>query len=189
MKVVIINGSGGSGKDTIVELLRTYFFDDYKVYNISTIDETKLIARKMGWGGEKDEKGRQFLADLKDAWTRYNNGANETVLQEVIGCSFDETLYHKEFIVFVHCREPEAIEWFVAQLKNRDIDTCTAIVKRENIIEFFNEADKSVDNYNYDITVYNDGSLEDYENIVKRFIKDINNNMFFMNAIYDLENF
>ena len=175
MKVVIINGSGGSGKDTIVELLRTYFFDDYKIYNISTIDETKLIARQMGWDGEKDEKGRQFLADLKDAWTRYNNGANNAVLQEVIGYSFDETLYHKEFIVFVHCREPEAIEWFVTQLRNRDIDVCTTIVKRKNIVEFFNDADKLVDNYNYNITILNKGTLEELEKICKDFSEFIKN--------------
>lgn len=175
MKVIIINGSGGSGKDTIVELLRTYFFNDYMVYNISTVDEVKLIARKMGWDGEKDERGRQFLADLKNAWTIYNNGANETVLQEVIGHSFDETLHYKEFIVFVHCREPEAIEWFVECLNNRGIDVCTVIVKRQNITEFFNNADKGVDNYNYDITILNNGTLMELEKICKDFSEFIKN--------------
>lgn len=145
------------------------------VYNISTIDEIKLIARKMGWDGEKDEKGRQFLADLKNAWTNYNNGANERVLQEIIGYSSDETLYPKESIVFVHCREPEAIDWFVEHLNNRNIDVCTIIVKRQNITEFFNDADKNVNNYNYDITILNNSSLKELNKICENlsiFIKN-----------------
>ena len=81
MKVILINGSGGSGKDTVIELTRTYFWDKYLVINTSTVDKVKLIASHMGWDGEKDERGRQFLADLKNAWTNYNNGANEDVLE------------------------------------------------------------------------------------------------------------
>lgn len=175
MKVVIINGSGGSGKDTIVELFRTYVFNDYIVGNMSTIDKVKSIARTMGWKDEKDEEGRQFLADLKKAWTDYNNGANEEVLQNIINWEYDEQLLNKEVILFIHCREPEAIGWFVDQLKNRNIDVCTVIVKRENIIEFFNEADKSVDNYNYDITILNNNTLEELEKVCKDFSEIIVN--------------
>lgn len=167
MKVVIINGSGGSGKDTIVELLRTYFFDKYEIENISTIDKVKDIARQMGWNCEKDESGRQFLAALKDAWTCYNNGANQTVLDKVLKINIDEFRSPKEAIVFIHCREPEAIGWFVEKLVARNIDVCTMIVKREGIIKFFNEADKSVDNYNYDVTVLNNGTLEGLNRLCK----------------------
>lgn len=167
MKVIIINGSGGSGKDTVVELLRTYFFDKYEVENISTIDKIKDIARQMGWDEEKDENGRQFLANLKNAWTFYNNGANQDVLDKVINIGIEEFRNLKETIVFIHCREPEAIDWFVEKLTARKIDVCTMIVKREGIMQFFNEADKGVDNYNYDITVLNNGTLEMLERICK----------------------
>ena len=34
MKVVLINGSGGSGKDTTVKLLKPKLQDKYNIYNI-----------------------------------------------------------------------------------------------------------------------------------------------------------
>lgn len=169
MKVVIINGSGGSGKDTIVELTRTYFWDKHFVMNKSTIDDVKFIAHRMGWNGDKDEKGRQFLADLKDAWTKYNNGANEKVLQDIIAWDNDEKILNKEMIYFVHCREPEAIKWFVEKLKMRNIDVCTVFVERQGIVEFFNAADQKVSKYNYDITILNNGTIEELEKICKDF--------------------
>ena len=170
MKVIIINGSGGSWKDTIVELARTYFWNKYFLVNLSTIDRVKSIATQMGWDGEKDERGRQFLADLKNAWTNYNNGANETVLENILNWSNDEQILNKEVICFVHCREPEAIQWFVEKLKIRNINVCTVFVERQGIIEFFNSADQKVSEYNYDITILNNGTLEELEKICKDFV-------------------
>ena len=169
MKVILINGSGGSGKDTVVGLTRTYFLDKYFTMNTSTIDEVKLIASHMGWDGEKDEKGRQFLADLKNAWTNYNNGANETVLKYILDWGSDEQILNKEVLYFVHCREPEAIQWFVEKLKVRNIDVCTVFVERQGIVEFFNSADQKVSEYNYDITILNNGTLEELEKVCKDF--------------------
>lgn len=169
MKVILINGSGGSGKDTVIELTRTYFWDKYLVINTSTVDKVKLIASHMGWDGEKDERGRQFLADLKNAWTNYNNGANEDVLENILSWDSDENFANKEIIYFVHCREPEAIQWFVEKLKVRNINVCTVFVERQGIVEFFNSADQKVSEYNYDITILNNGTLEELEKVCKDF--------------------
>lgn len=169
MKVVIINGSGGSGKDTVVELSRTYFWNNHFPVNLSTIDRVKFIASQMGWDGEKDERGRQFLADLKNAWTNYNNGANEAVLENILNWNNDEQILNKEVICFVHCREPEAIQWFVEKLKVRNINVCTVFVKRQGIVEFFNSADQKVSEYDYDITILNNGTMEELEKICEDF--------------------
>ena len=58
---LVINGKGGVGKDTLCELARKH----YKVYNISSVDPIKAIARECGWDGRKDDKSRRFLSDLK----------------------------------------------------------------------------------------------------------------------------
>ena len=163
MKVILINGSGGSGKDTVVELTTTYLRDKYQVKNTSTIDEVKNIARTMGWDYNKDEKGRQFLADLKDAWTRYNNGANMKIYKDILEWEGYETILPKEIVLFVHVREPESIQWFIDNIANCGIPVCSLIVKRENITEFFNNADQNVEKFDYDITLINHGTLEDLE--------------------------
>lgn len=163
MKVILINGSGGSGKDTVVELVTTYLRDKYLVKNTSTIDEVKNLARLMGWVGEKDEKGRQFLADLKDAWTKYNNGANVKIYKDILEWNGYEDLFPKEIILFVHVREPESIQWFLDMVSAHKIKICSLIVKRENITEFFNDADQNVTKFDYNITLINQGTLEDLE--------------------------
>ena len=69
MKIIVINGTGGAGKDTFVDVLKSKsYVKDYFIYNYSTIDRIKTIAEQCGWDGKKDEKGRQLLSDLKDAF-------------------------------------------------------------------------------------------------------------------------
>ena len=59
-RIFIINGSGGVGKDTFVELVSTELNDMLKkfhtVINFSSVDRVKEIAREIGWEGEKLEK-------------------------------------------------------------------------------------------------------------------------------------
>ena len=167
MKVVLINGSGGSGKDTLVNLITTYLRFEFEIRNISTIDKVKKIAKEMGWDGKKDEAGRQFLADLKDVWTKYNNGANKETMNWIIAYHADEMISAKEFLVFVHCREAESLKWFEEELEKRKIDYCSILVKRDNIQLFQNSSDKFVENFNYDMTITNNGSLEDLDKISK----------------------
>ena len=44
-KIIVINGTGGSGKDTFVEYVSKYA----KVYNFSSVDKVKEIAKLIGW--------------------------------------------------------------------------------------------------------------------------------------------
>ena len=59
--VIIINGNGGAGKDTLCD----FAGEVYDTMNISAITPIKEIAKANGWNGEKDAKSRKFLADLK----------------------------------------------------------------------------------------------------------------------------
>ena len=80
-KIIIINGSGRCGKDTFVEYVKKVSND--RVYLISTVDKVKEIAKTMGWDGNKDEKSRKFLSDIKLAWTNYNNGVFQDTVASV----------------------------------------------------------------------------------------------------------
>ena len=54
-KVFIINGSGGVGKDTFVNMIGKHI----KVLNYSSVKKIKEIAMQGGWNGGKTEKGNR----------------------------------------------------------------------------------------------------------------------------------
>lgn len=94
--VILINGTGGCGKGTLIKLIRQY--SEAPVYELSTVDPIRPVAkdlikcqqdwwmdlyaeddRPMDATTEEDEKGgpyRQLLSDIKEAWGRHNDGPN-----------------------------------------------------------------------------------------------------------------
>ena len=80
MKIICVNGYARSGKDTFCNFA---FYHRGLVYTYSTIDEVKKLAKKIGWDGEKDAKGRKFLSDLKDCLTEYNDLPNRYILKQI----------------------------------------------------------------------------------------------------------
>ena len=68
-QILIINGSAGVGKDTFVDQLSKIT----TVYHTSIINPVKEIAKRIGWTGEKTEKDRKFLCDLKLLIDTYND--------------------------------------------------------------------------------------------------------------------
>lgn len=67
--VIIINGRGGVGKDTLCELAARR----YPVTVVSSITPIKEIAARCGWNGEKDDKSRRFLYELKRLLVEFND--------------------------------------------------------------------------------------------------------------------
>ena len=160
--IIIINGFGGSGKDTFVELVSKY----NKVYNFSSVEKVKEIAKIIGWNGEKNEKSRKFLSDLKKLTTDYNDMSFNSI-KEAIN---DFKLSDKE-IMFIHIREPEEIKRAVLEFSAK-----TLLIKREDINKITsNYSDANVENYDYDYVITNT-TLKDLENQAKNFYNLINNN-------------
>ena len=140
--VIVINGQGGCGKDTICNIMAKY----YKVKNISTVDPIKDIAKYAGWTGEKGDKARKMLADLKQVFIEYNDLPLNFVINEAEKFKADEN-----DVMFVHCRENVEIEKIVKALS---VKTITLLIRRKD--KYFqqkvygNAADDEVENYNYD---------------------------------------
>ncbi len=96
-QVIIINGTGGSGKDTFVELCSKYA----KVVNISSVDKVKEAAKILvGWNGEKDEKSRKLLVDLKQLSIDYNDFPTKYVQEQYEAFIKSDSNY-----LFIHIRE------------------------------------------------------------------------------------
>ena len=158
-KIVIINGTGGCGKDTFVEYCKKYG----RVFNFSSIDKVKEIAKMIGWTGTKSEKDRKFLADLKKLTTDFNDMAFNSIKEAV-----DKFHNSDDEFMFIHIREPEEIERAVETFKAQSL-----LIKRENqeIIKS-NYSDASVENYIYDYIIINT-TLEELKESAKKFIEEL----------------
>jgi len=158
-KVIIINGSAGTGKDSFVKLCQQI---STKIMNVSTIDYPKQIARYFGWEGEKDEKSRRMLSGLKDLLTEYDDIPFKKIKQFIMAC--------KNQKIFVHCREPHEIE----RLK-KEYNAITLLITNPNVATIStNHADAEVYNYQYDWVISNDGTLEDLKDKAEIFLSEIN---------------
>ena len=168
-KIIIINGKGGCGKDTLCDIAAK----KYDVMNVSSITPIKEMANHIGWEGGKTPEDRKFLADLKALVTEYNDGANEYVVQKAI--AFSKTA---DDVMFVHIREPEMIEHFKETVKHRipeDIEILTLLVKRDSqkYLVYGNKADDEVEDYDYDFIYYNSKPIEEVEADFLPFLEQI----------------
>ncbi len=160
-RVIIINGKGGAGKDTLCSLAAKH----YRVENISAITPVKEIAKQCGWVGEKDAKGRKFLSDLKQAMIEYND------LPLKYLCSrYDNFLAGDGQILFVQIREKDEIEKFRKCVK---VECITLLVERDILDggKWGNASDDGVKDYPYDFVFKNEGSLAEAEKNFLEFLK------------------
>ncbi len=162
--VLVINGSGGVGKDTLCDMAAKHF----KVENISSITPIKEVAALFGWNGAKDDKSRKFLADLKKLTVDYNDYPTVWLAER-----YKEFLTSDAQILFVHIREPEEIAKFVKATDGRAKTLLIRGGERMAKREYGNAADDSVENYDYDYYFVNDKTLDEAEREFIAFIGNV----------------
>ncbi len=160
--VIVINGKGGAGKDTLCAVAARH----YRVENISSIDPIKEIAARHGWNGEKDDRARKFLSDLKRAFTEYNDLPNRWLEERYRAFAAGE-----DDILFVHIREGSQI----ADFKRRVDGKClTLLVRSPRRSEAYgNVSDDGVEDYPYDYIYENDKPLDAMEGDVLAFLREM----------------
>lgn len=158
MKVVVINGAAGAGKDEFVKQCQKQVL---WCKNISTVDFVKDIAKKCGWNGEKTPKDRAFLSDLKKLLGEWNDVPFQKTIYaiqayEATALSYDFST--NDVLVFVHCREPKEIARFVKEMNA----TALLITRPEaDSVTPSNISDAKVRDYQYDYVIDNSGTIED----------------------------
>lgn len=167
-KVYITSGVGRSGKDTFCEFVGKYI----STYKYSIVDLPKEAAKVLGWDGSKTEKDRKFLSDIMDLSTDYN----DSPFQDVVTIVADfKSNFIEDKVLFVDMRDPKdiarAVKTFGAE---------TILIKNPNVEKISsNHADANVDNYEYDYTIENDGTLEQLDKMAYLFCEQvIKNNRF-----------
>lgn len=163
MKIILINGAGGVGKDTFVEICQRMTKQD-EILNISTITPVKEAAAILGWDGVKDAKGRKFLSDLKDLATEYYD-LSANYISKIV----EESKNSKVRAIFIHVREPAEIGRFEEMF-----NATTLLIRNKRIkpIES-NHADRNVENYFYNFTIDNDEGILELTRKAADFLREI----------------
>lgn len=150
--VIVINGKGGAGKDTVCEIAGRYL----NVKIISAITPIKEIAAQFGWNGEKDSRSRRFLSDLKRTFVAYNDLPNRYLEEE-----YQKFKQSGEDVLFVHIREKDQIDAFQRRV---DLKCVTMLVRTSRLGDggkkYGNASDDNVEDYAYDYYYTNDQPLE-----------------------------
>jgi hypothetical protein len=164
-KILIMNGSGGVGKDTFVAALKKF----RPVMHTSIVKPVKDLATTIGWNGMKSEKDRKFLSDLKVLIDEYNDYNYKLVAREV-----DFFLNQDDYfqIFCIDMREKKDIDRLVKQFGAKKV-----LVTRDSVKQVTsNIADAGVYEVDYDYFIHNDGTIEDLDNKAKELIYLLENN-------------
>ena len=164
MKVVIVNGQGGSGKTTFEDMIIKYATEEVRRYSI--IDPIKDAARQFGYDeSNKDLKSRKFLCDLKALTTEYSDYPYQYArawirVHEDQGCD----------LLFIDAREPEDILRFV-----KDYCAITVLINKGEKRSYGNYADDSVydGRVNYDYEINNNGTLKELKEKAIKFYEQV----------------
>jgi len=173
--VVVINGLGGSGKSQFCTDCIEYCKNirGVKAYEFSTIDYIKTVARVVGWNGKKDEKGREFLHNLKIAFERFNDYPNIDCLNNIKGLT--EKKPKTLNICFVNIREAYNIENFKKMCEEAGYKVLTMKVVSPRESNETPEVAKEIDKIDYDIVINNDGKLKDLQKKAIDFVETLRN--------------
>lgn len=168
--VVVINGSGGSGKDTFVGFVSKIV----PTVNVSSVDKVKEAASVLGYEGGKSEKDRQFLNTIKNASVQYNDFPFKDIVSAI-----GKFLTSNNEVLFIHIREPKEINK-VKSLLNSYLSVVvhfmTVLVQNSNVpMVVSNEADANVNEYKYDYVVDNSGTIADLKEEAESFVDYIKN--------------
>jgi hypothetical protein len=75
IKVYILTGAAGVGKDTYATNLLEMLGGTYTTTTLAYADMIKEVANSVGWNGYKDERGRRLLQHLGDVINEYDEDA------------------------------------------------------------------------------------------------------------------
>lgn len=157
-QIFILNGTAGVGKDTFADLLNQYI----PTKHISSITPVKQAAQALGWDGSKTDTARSFLCELK----KFVNSQGEYIW-EYLDKQVEEFKSDNETrILLIDIREPDEIRKAVERYGAK-----TILIRGHflSTVIASNSADKNVNQYKYDHTFFNVGTIDNFSEIVKDF--------------------
>ena len=158
--VFIVNGKPRAGKDTFAMILNRYM----DVYKYSAVTKVKEIATLCGWDGQKEERDRKFLHELKMLTSEYSDMSHQDVVNEINKYRNGEI---EADVFVVDVREPEDIKRLV-----EEVGAITDFIENDNVPAITsNAADANVENFEYDFVIPNNGTMKEFEDEIKLFME------------------
>lgn len=156
-----ITGKAGSGKDTFADMLT----EELEARNAKTTTNHFAYALKkiatdcFGWDGQKDEKGRRLLQVLG---TECGRAYNDNIWVEKVADWISSGVGTFNFFLIPDTRFPNEAE-MVKTFPNM-AGAIIAVVRPELNTggqEYTHTSETALDGYEPDITITNDGTLQD----------------------------
>lgn len=158
--VFVVNGKPRAGKDTFAMILNRYM----DVYKYSAVTKVKEIATLCGWDGQKEERDRKFLHELKMLTSEYSDMSHQDVVNEINKYRNGEI---EADVFVVDVREPEDIKRLV-----EEVGALTIFIENNNVPAITsNAADANVENFEYDFVIPNNGTMKEFEDEIKLFME------------------
>lgn len=186
-KVFIINGSGGSGKDTFCSFFKEFYQNDKTNDNFKdggfhsfdclyTSTLSKRFAKEMGWKETKTLADRKYLSDLKDMLDYWNDSTRKYLKEWIFDNYYSifksrySTPIPHSFVIFVHAREAKDIDYIVSLCTLEGIYCKTILIDKIDKSKKGNHADDEVDNYKYyNWYIHNYGDFKSFRDKVRKF--------------------
>lgn len=178
-KIIVINGKGGIGKDTLIKALSDTAPHYIHVSNVSSITPIAEACEKSGVliGDRKDNAYRGLLSAMKTAIDTYYTEATgmafttkylvKNVDQWKQLCLFGKATHH---VLFVHIREPEMIQDFLTS----NPDAATLLISSDRAQEYYgNPSDERVNAWGYNYIFEANSTKEEEAQKFCSFIENI----------------
>lgn len=172
MKVCCISAKARHGKDTAAELIKEYLESQgQRVLITHFADLLKYLCKQLfGWDGNKDEKGRTLLQYIG---TDVVGAKNPAYWAEFIVGVLKMFETEWDYALIPDCRYPVEVTTM-----KENFDTILLRVERPDFDNGLTEAQKKhpsevdMDNYNFDVVLLNNGSLESFKDKMEWFAKN-----------------
>lgn len=163
--VIIVNGRPRAGKDTAIEFMRRVLHRErIATAAFSSIDPIREMLVGAGFDiGAKTEGDRKLLSVVGDAVEEHSEYRTNACLKRVMQFVGETP---GQAVMFLHIREPHLIERLRHALRTypRDpiaVRTLRVASEARGLRITSNASDGNVDDFDYDITIHNEGSLAD----------------------------
>lgn len=179
MKIILISGKAGSGKDTAAEIMQRILEEEYGKRTLITHfgDPVKFVAERFfGWNGKKDEAGRSLLQWIGEKGREYYTGLWADYIAEPISIFAEkwdyvlipDTRYRSEIAAMT----PSAADaWKTKAITVRMECQSPRREMTEEQKKHISEVD--LDDYHFDWYINNDGNYAELETNVRILLRNI----------------